>query len=77
MMDEPTNDLDIETLRSLEEALPDFPGSVVIVSHDRWFLNRLCTDILALDGTGHAEYFAGNYEEYEASKKRKKGAGTG
>lgn len=71
MLDEPTNDLDVEVLSSLESALEEFVGSSIIVSHDRWFLDRVCTHILALDGSGSAEYFCGNYAEYMASKEGK------
>jgi ATP-binding cassette ChvD family protein len=72
-LDEPTNDLDIDTLRALEEALAIFPGCVVITSHDRWFLDRLATHILAFEGEGHAEWFEGNFEAYEEDKVRRLG----
>jgi sulfate-transporting ATPase len=72
-LDEPTNDLDIDTLRALEEALAVFPGCVVITSHDRWFLDRLATHILAFEGEGHAEWFEGNFEAYEEDKVRRLG----
>ena len=74
LLDEPTNDLDVDTLRALEEALMDFPGCAVITSHDRWFLDRLATHILAFEGDSQVVFFEGNYEEYEADKKRRLGA---
>ena len=73
LLDEPSNDLDVETLRALEEALLEFPGCAVVVSHDRWFLDRIATHILAFEGDSHLEFFAGNYQEYEADKKRRLG----
>ncbi len=73
LLDEPTNDLDVETLRALEEALLDFAGCVVVISHDRWFLNRLATHILAYEGDSKAVWFEGNFDEYEADKKRRLG----
>ncbi len=73
LLDEPTNDLDIDTLRALEEAIADFAGCVLITSHDRWFLDRLATHILAFEGDSHVEWFEGNYEDYEADKKRRLG----
>jgi sulfate-transporting ATPase len=73
MLDEPTNDLDVDTLRALEEAIADFPGCVVITSHDRWFLDRLATHILAFEGDSHVEWFEGNYQDYEADRKRRLG----
>lgn len=73
MLDEPTNDLDIDTLRALEEAISEFAGCVLITSHDRWFLDRLATHILAFEGDSHVEWFEGNYEDYEADKKRRLG----
>lgn len=73
LLDEPTNDLDTETLAALEEAIERFPGCVVIISHDRWFLDRLCTHILAFEGNSHVEWFEGNYEDYEADYKRRMG----
>ncbi len=73
VLDEPSNDLDVETLRALEEALLEFPGSAIVVSHDRWFLDRIATHILAFEGDSHLEFFAGNYQEYEADKKRRLG----
>ncbi len=72
-LDEPTNDLDVDTLRALEEALGNFPGCVVITSHDRWFLDRLATHILAFEGDSHVEWFEGNFEAYEADKRRRLG----
>lgn len=73
LLDEPTNDLDVETLRALEEALLSFPGCAVVISHDRWFLDRIATHILAFEGDSHVEWFAGNYEDYEADRKRRHG----
>ncbi|MFA7496533.1 MAG: energy-dependent translational throttle protein EttA [Acidithiobacillus sp.] len=73
LLDEPSNDLDVETLRALEDALLEFPGSVMVISHDRWFLDRIATHIIAFEGDGHVEFFAGNYNEYEADKKRRLG----
>ncbi|HYI82104.1 MAG TPA: energy-dependent translational throttle protein EttA [Acetobacteraceae bacterium] len=74
LLDEPTNDLDVDTLRSLEVALEDFAGCAVIISHDRWFLDRLATHILAFEGDSHVEWFEGNYQAYEADRKRRLGA---
>ena len=74
LLDEPTNDLDIETLQNLEEALEEFAGCAVVISHDRWFLDRLCTHILAFEGDSHVEWFEGNFEAYEEDKKRRLGA---
>ena len=68
LLDEPTNDLDVETLRALENALLDFPGCAIVISHDRWFLDRIATHILAFEGDSHVEFFAGNYEDYEADR---------
>jgi ATP-binding cassette ChvD family protein len=73
LLDEPTNDLDVETLRALEEALLEFPGSIVVISHDRWFLDRIATHMLAFEGDSHVEWFEGNYSEYEADLKRRLG----
>ena len=73
LLDEPTNDLDVETLRALEDALEDFAGCAVIISHDRFFLDRLCTHILAFEGDAHVEWFEGNFEAYEADKVRRLG----
>ncbi len=74
LLDEPTNDLDVDTLRALEEALEDFAGCAVIISHDRFFLDRIATHILAFEGDSHVEWFEGNYQDYEADKKRRLGA---
>ena len=74
MLDEPTNDLDVETLRLLEEALERFAGCVMVISHDRWFLDRMATHILAFEGNSQVVWFEGNYEEYELDKKRRLGA---
>ena len=74
LLDEPTNDLDVDTLRALEEALLEFAGCAVVVSHDRWFLDRIATHILAFEGNSHVEWFEGNYEAYEADKKSRLGA---
>ena len=74
LLDEPTNDLDVDTLRALEEALLDFAGCAVVISHDRWFLDRIATHILAFEGDSHVEWFAGNFQDYEADKKRRLGA---
>ena len=73
LLDEPTNDLDVETLRALENALEDFAGCAMIISHDRWFLDRIATHILAFEGDSHAEWFEGNYQDYEADRKRRFG----
>jgi ATP-binding cassette ChvD family protein len=73
LLDEPTNDLDVETLRALEEALEDYAGCAVIISHDRWFLDRIATHMLAYEGDGHVEWFEGNFHDYEEDKKRRLG----
>jgi len=73
LLDEPTNDLDVDTLRALEEALEDFAGCAVIISHDRWFLDRIATHILAFEGDSHVEWFEGNFESYEEDKRRRLG----
>jgi sulfate-transporting ATPase len=73
LLDEPSNDLDVETLRALEDALSEFAGTVMVVSHDRWFLDRIATHILAFEGDSHVEFFEGNYQEYEADKKKRLG----
>ena len=73
LLDEPTNDLDVDTLRTLEEALEDFAGCAVIISHDRWFLDRIATHILAFEGDSHVEWFEGNFQDYEADKMRRLG----
>ncbi|MFL5287658.1 MAG: ATP-binding cassette domain-containing protein, partial [Rhodopila sp.] len=74
LLDEPTNDLDVDTLRALEEALTEFAGCAVIISHDRWFLDRLATHILAFEGDSHVEWFEGNFQAYEEDKRRRLGA---
>ena len=74
LLDEPTNDLDIDTLRALEDALAEFAGCVVVISHDRWFLDRLATHILAFEGDSHVEWFEGNFQAYEEDKRRRLGA---
>ncbi len=74
LLDEPTNDLDVDTLRALEEALTEFAGCVVVISHDRWFLDRLATHIMAFEGDSHVEWFEGNFQAYEADKRRRLGA---
>ena len=74
LLDEPTNDLDVDTLRSLEEALQKFAGCAMVISHDRWFLDRLATHILAYEGESHVEWYEGNYSDYEADRKRRLGA---
>jgi len=73
LLDEPSNDLDVETLRALEDALLEFAGSVMVISHDRWFLDRICTHILAAEGDSQWVFFDGNYQEFEADKKRRLG----
>ncbi|WIM09934.1 energy-dependent translational throttle protein EttA [Enhydrobacter sp.] len=73
LLDEPTNDLDVDTLRALEEALVDFAGCAVIISHDRWFLDRIATHMLAFEGDSHVEWFEGNYQDYEADRHRRLG----
>ncbi|HEY9145004.1 MAG: energy-dependent translational throttle protein EttA [Pseudomonadota bacterium] len=73
LLDEPSNDLDIETLRALEDALLEFPGCAMVISHDRWFLDRIATHILAFEGDSHVEFYQGNYREYEEDKKRRLG----
>jgi ATPase subunit of ABC transporter with duplicated ATPase domains len=74
LLDEPTNDLDVDTLRALEESLLSFPGCAVVISHDRWFLDRIATHMLAFEGDSHVEWFEGNYQEYEADRRRRLGA---
>jgi len=74
LLDEPTNDLDVDTLRALEEGLASFPGCAVIISHDRWFLDRIATHILAFEGDSRVVWFEGNYQDYEADRKRRLGA---
>jgi energy-dependent translational throttle protein EttA len=73
LLDEPTNDLDVDTLRALEEALLEFPGCAVVISHDRWFLDRIATHILAFEGDSHVEWFEGNYQSYEEDRRRRQG----
>ncbi|MFC5527158.1 energy-dependent translational throttle protein EttA [Rhodanobacter ginsengisoli] len=73
LLDEPSNDLDVGTLRALEDAMLEFPGCVMVISHDRWFLDRVATHIIAFEGDSHVEFFPGNYNEYEADKKRRLG----
>ncbi|GIX34515.1 MAG: hypothetical protein KatS3mg126_0294 [Lysobacteraceae bacterium] len=73
LLDEPSNDLDVETLRALEDALLEFPGCAFVISHDRWFLDRIATHILAFEGNSHVEFFQGNYREYEEDKRRRLG----
>lgn len=73
LLDEPSNDLDVETLRALEDALLEYAGSVMVISHDRWFLDRIATHILAFEGDSHVEFFSGNYQEYEEDKRRRLG----
>ena len=76
LLDEPTNDLDVETLRALEEALLEFPGSAIVISHDRWFLDRICTHILAFEGDSEVVWFPGNYADYEEDRKKRLGASS-
>jgi sulfate-transporting ATPase len=73
LLDEPSNDLDVETLRALEEALLEFAGSILVISHDRWFLDRIATHILSFEGDSQASFFEGNYQEYEADKRKRLG----
>ena len=73
MLDEPSNDLDVETLRALEEAILGFPGCVIVVSHDRWFLDRICTHLMAFEGNSEVVFIEGNYTDYEADRKKRKG----
>jgi ATPase subunit of ABC transporter with duplicated ATPase domains len=74
LLDEPTNDLDVDTLRALEEALLQFAGCAVVISHDRWFLDRIATHVLAFEGDSRVVWFEGNYQDYEADRKRRLGA---
>jgi sulfate-transporting ATPase len=74
LLDEPTNDLDVNTVRALEEAMGNFAGCAVVISHDRWFLDRIATHILAFEGDSHVEFFDGNYSEYEADRRARLGA---
>ena len=73
LLDEPTNDLDVETLRALELSLLEFPGSAIVISHDRWFLDRIATHILAFEGDSQVVWFTGNYTEYEEDRKKRLG----
>ena len=73
LLDEPTNDIDVNTLRALEEGLEDFAGCAVVISHDRWFLDRICTHILAFEGDSNVFYFEGSYSEYEENKLKRRG----
>ena len=73
LLDEPSNDLDVETLRALEEALLDFPGSAMVISHDRWFLDRIATHILSYEDDGSVHFFEGNYTEFEEDRKKRLG----
>ena len=73
LLDEPSNDLDVDTLRALEDGLEKFPGCAVVISHDRWFLDRIATHILAFEGDSHVEWFEGNFADYEADRKRRLG----
>jgi sulfate-transporting ATPase len=73
LLDEPSNDLDVETLRALEDALLEFAGCVMVISHDRWFLDRIATHILAFEGDSQVTFFNGNYQEYEADRKKRLG----
>jgi len=74
LLDEPTNDLDVDTLRALEEALLEFAGCAVVISHDRWFLDRIATHMLAFEGDSKVVWFEGNYQDYEADRHRRLGA---
>jgi ATPase subunit of ABC transporter with duplicated ATPase domains len=76
LLDEPTNDLDVNTMRALEEALENFAGCAVVISHDRWFLDRIATHILAFEGDSKVVFFDGNYSEYEADRKSRLGIGA-
>ena len=73
LLDEPTNDIDINTLRALEEGIQNFAGCAVVISHDRWFLDRICTHILAFEGDSHVHWFEGSYSEYEENRKKRMG----
>ena len=73
LLDEPTNDLDVETLRALEDALLEFAGCAIVISHDRFFLDRVCTHILAFEGNSHVEWFEGNFADYQEDKIRRLG----
>lgn len=73
LLDEPSNDLDVETLRALEDAILNFPGCVIVISHDRWFLDRICTHLMAFEGDSQITFIEGNYSDYEADRKRRLG----
>jgi ATPase subunit of ABC transporter with duplicated ATPase domains len=73
LLDEPTNDIDVNTMRALEDAIDNFAGCAMIISHDRWFLDRVATHILAFEGNSHVEWFEGNFQDYEEDKKRRLG----
>ena len=73
LLDEPTNDLDVDTLRALEDAVLNFAGTSLVISHDRWFLDRIATHILAFEGDSHVEWFEGNYQEYERDRRQRLG----
>jgi ATPase subunit of ABC transporter with duplicated ATPase domains len=73
LLDEPTNDLDVNTLRALEDALLEFAGCAVVISHDRWFLDRIATHMLAFEGDGEVRWFEGNYQDYEADRRKRLG----
>ena len=73
LLDEPTNDLDVDTLRALEDALLSFPGCAVVISHDRWFLDRIATHVLAFEGDSEVRWFEGNFSDYEADKRKRLG----
>ena len=74
LLDEPTNDLDVDTLRALEDSLLAFPGCAVVISHDRWFLDRICTHVLAFEGNSQVRWFEGNFADYEVFRKKELGA---
>ena len=76
LLDEPTNDLDVNTMRALEEALLEFAGCAVVISHDRWFLDRICTHIMSFNGDSNVEFFTGNYTEWEEHRKKELGVET-
>jgi ATPase subunit of ABC transporter with duplicated ATPase domains len=73
LLDEPSNDLDVETLRALEDAILNFPGCAVVISHDRWFLDRVCTHLMAFEGDSQVAFIEGNYTDYEDDRKRRLG----
>ena len=76
LLDEPTNDLDVDTLRALEDSLENFPGCAVVISHDRWFLDRIATHVLAFEGDSQVRWFEGNFSEYEAWRRKELGVGA-